>query len=407
MHYLAILKVILACIIVFYQGKRNSRVYYLAGAFLVLALHNISVYVLVESNNPYWVAVIFRHTSPFFLLLGPLLLFYYRGTLHDRLHLGMKDSLHLLPFLLSWLNVAPYLFLPFADKLDLAGKIIADLNVIKSLGGGFLFSFFSYSLGRWGITMAYLFYIGWLLWQHSPARKALLSVPGRQYRVVYAWLLILFLLIMSNLLVLFGQLYRFQILDLSISSARVLESPLFLISFFLYAGLSISMLLFPRVLYGPHTGIERPGDPVFPSPAPADITVMAIAQEEHSLPPEMTGDRESFVELAEKIRQYLETERPYLRQDFSMSELAKTLGVQYHHVYYCFANVLKEKFPTLRNRLRVEHAKKQLQDPQAKNITIEAVGQQAGFSSKAIFYAAFKKETGLTPSAYIRMLDSR
>jgi AraC-like DNA-binding protein len=51
------------------------------------------------------------------------------------------------------------------------------------------------------------------------------------------------------------------------------------------------------------------------------------------------------------------------------------------------------------NSLRIEEAKKILQDP-ANNKTILEILYETGFNSKASFNAYFKKETGLTPTEF-------
>ena len=48
----------------------------------------------------------------------------------------------------------------------------------------------------------------------------------------------------------------------------------------------------------------------------------------------------------------------------------------------------------------LEQAKNILLDPEFENYTIAAIGLECGFNSKSTFYAAFKKFTSLSPSAF-------
>jgi len=57
-------------------------------------------------------------------------------------------------------------------------------------------------------------------------------------------------------------------------------------------------------------------------------------------------------------------------------------------------------FPDYINKYRVKEAKKLLGDNNFSAYTIVAIGLECGFNSKSTFYSAFKKFTGLTPTAY-------
>jgi len=46
--------------------------------------------------------------------------------------------------------------------------------------------------------------------------------------------------------------------------------------------------------------------------------------------------------------------------------------------------------------------KKQLMENNFEHLTIEALGDLAGFSSKSTFFAAFKKETGHSPLEFFK-----
>ena len=52
------------------------------------------------------------------------------------------------------------------------------------------------------------------------------------------------------------------------------------------------------------------------------------------------------------------------------------------------------------NSYRVEEVKKQLADTAMANRNILGIALDCGFNSKATFNTAFKKFTGMTPSAY-------
>ena len=54
------------------------------------------------------------------------------------------------------------------------------------------------------------------------------------------------------------------------------------------------------------------------------------------------------------------------------------------------------------NEYRVNEARRLLSDTENLTLTIEYIGNKAGFKSKPSFYNAFKKITGVTPSFYLK-----
>jgi AraC-like DNA-binding protein len=58
----------------------------------------------------------------------------------------------------------------------------------------------------------------------------------------------------------------------------------------------------------------------------------------------------------------------------------------------------------MKNQLRVEYAKELLSDELMNNLTIDAIGQKSGFSTRSNFYNTFKVETGCTPSEYLKSI---
>ena len=82
------------------------------------------------------------------------------------------------------------------------------------------------------------------------------------------------------------------------------------------------------------------------------------------------------------IAEHLKTSKSYISQSVSQSDF--------------------KNFNELINSHRIRLAKEALTDSSNSSYTLEAIGKQVGFGSKSSFYSAFKKETGLTPSAFLK-----
>ena len=96
------------------------------------------------------------------------------------------------------------------------------------------------------------------------------------------------------------------------------------------------------------------------------------------------------------------------QQDFTLNKLAKLINSNTTYT----SQVINEKygmtFSNLLGKCRVKIACQWMDNPERYgNITIEAIASGTGFKSRTTFVNAFKRETGLKPSEYLRMAVSK
>lgn len=111
--------------------------------------------------------------------------------------------------------------------------------------------------------------------------------------------------------------------------------------------------------------------------------------------------RESLIVLIEEVLNDADT---ICQQDFTLNKLAKLINSNTTYT----SQVINEKygmtFSNLLGSYRVRVACQWMDDPERYgNITIEAIASGTGFKSRTSFVNAFKRETGLKPSEYLRM----
>lgn len=89
----------------------------------------------------------------------------------------------------------------------------------------------------------------------------------------------------------------------------------------------------------------------------------------------------------------------------SVPQLSALLSVPAHLLSYVFNEYYKKNFADFINGYRIRYVKQQLAKSQSwqKN-KIEAIGLDAGFASRSTFFAAFRKQEGITPAAYASRL---
>ena len=113
-----------------------------------------------------------------------------------------------------------------------------------------------------------------------------------------------------------------------------------------------------------------------------------------------TEDIDSLKEILKNSNEVLQKEKAFLDKDITLPGLANKIGIREHDLSKAINHLLEINFFDYINKQRVEEAKKLLLRPDNQQYTVEHIGKLAGFSSKATFYRAFKKQTGRTPSAY-------
>jgi AraC-like DNA-binding protein len=395
--YISLLTIILSGLLVTFNWRINKNTIYLGGFFSILATYGLTHYFTLYTYSPFWLAVFFSNFSPFWFLAGPLLFFYYRGTLTDNPRLKKWDIVHFIPFLIQLVGTFPYLLLPFSHKIEVATAILNDLNVITSVRVNWISTPLVNFFARPVLVFMYLGYITYMLSKHNPKSQRI-KVPVQQYKLIYRWLIIL--AVTTAILIL-----NFFLLSLSLSKQTVTATLInsqftHIFSGVAYFSMSFMLLLFPRILYGmPIYSINSEED--VDSPEKLKKETNPIIERTNIVAEVQLPQDDPFYELVDKINAYLTNEEPYVNPDFTINELAMALKVPVHHLSYCLNTLMNVKFTTLRTQLRIQYATKLLDSGQADELSMDGIGKKSGFSTRSNFYNAFKTETGLTPSEYL------
>ena len=100
----------------------------------------------------------------------------------------------------------------------------------------------------------------------------------------------------------------------------------------------------------------------------------------------------------------IKDQKSYLNPELSLDSVAEKHNISSGYLSKIINNNAEVSFTDFINHLRIEEAKKLLENTEYKNYTIEAIGYESGFNSKSNFYTVFKKETNTTPTAYRKSL---
>lgn len=383
--YLSVFTILISLVLFFYNWKSNRNAIYLSFVFILTSLFGIAHYYMAFGHSRFWLAVFYNNFAPFMFLIGPFLYFYIRNTLLDRNSLSKKDWIHFIPATIALIGTLPYLFQPFEKKLEIADRIIENLDVIRNIDINLFYNVGQSFAFRTILAFVYLIYCVYLLWKAYPSEMSDPEVPKKQFVVTYRWLIIL----LTNLLFIF---VSFTILSLNAAVSKPSDTiddgyVLYVMAGFAYCAMSFSLLLFPEILYG--------------IPRKIELNTPKKKKEKIKIDPR----QDPFYDLSNTILKYLEEHKPFLNYDFAISDIALDLKIPQNHVSYCITYLMETKFSKLKSELRIKHALQLLEEGSNSKLTIEAIGKQSGFKTRSNFYSTFKEETGFTPSEYLENLN--
>ncbi|MEM8846703.1 MAG: helix-turn-helix domain-containing protein [Bacteroidota bacterium] len=106
--------------------------------------------------------------------------------------------------------------------------------------------------------------------------------------------------------------------------------------------------------------------------------------------------------LFSQIEGLIESEKLYLNQNLTIKNVADRLVINSKYISQVLNHYKNMSFIEFVNQHRVEEAKKLINSPASKSLTLEAIGNSAGFHSKSSFIKAFKKFVGKTPGQYLK-----
>ncbi|GAB5399556.1 MAG: hypothetical protein Aureis2KO_11410 [Aureisphaera sp.] len=119
-------------------------------------------------------------------------------------------------------------------------------------------------------------------------------------------------------------------------------------------------------------------------------------------PPTKYGSKKIDISEANTIIGQLEEamkqKELFTHPDIKLKDVAEEVQISPHKLSQLLNDNIGKSFNQYINEYRVQKAKQLMQ--QENRYTLEAIGFEAGFSSKSSFYSTFKRITGMTPSEF-------
>lgn len=158
------------------------------------------------------------------------------------------------------------------------------------------------------------------------------------------------------------------------------------------------------ILSGPYLTVEKIGVPLI-SLCMLALGFLGLRQapifSTEEIEPELTFFSEAELsEWKQKIKEFMEKQKPYLNPELRLVDLAAGMGLKGYKISEILNRGFGESFYHFVNHYRVEEAKNRLTDPQFEHMNILGIAVDSGFNSKSVFNEVFRKTTGTTPSEF-------
>ncbi len=306
--------------------------------------------------------------SPFQFLIGPLLFLYVRALTLGKARLGKNYLLHFIPAGLCLVYYLPLYFQARESKLEYLSNALQNYPIFE-------WQIKSYLLG-FHILM-YLVLSVYVLVKLSKKSSRQSSSTAENKNL--PWI--------RNFLIIALVVWAVGVLRLFFAydprPETMLLSPLSL-SIWVYI-LGYLALRSPEVLAG---GVE---EPLLPPAKRYEKSTLTSVKAENYL---------------SKLLQLMTSEKPFTDGEITLQKLAERLSISPHHLSQIINEQLNQNFFDFINSYRIEEVKRIMGNSNYKHLSLIAISEEAGFSSKSSFNSIFKKTTGMTPSEFRRNLGA-
>lgn len=132
------------------------------------------------------------------------------------------------------------------------------------------------------------------------------------------------------------------------------------------------------------------------------------AMEGKNRDPKALFSEEELTAIRCKVEEALNNPEIISKTDFSIDQMAQLCSMNGKLLSRAINECFHRSFSILLSESRIKEACKRINDfERYGNLTIEAISQSVGFSSRGGFIRAFKRSTGLTPSEYMAIAKNQ
>ncbi len=347
----------------------RSRINQPADRILSILIFILSFHLVLVGFDEREFFITFPHLSKVSWILGtiygPLIFLFVQSITKTLPSVWWKNGWFFIPFLIVFISLLPYYTLSAEEK-----RIYLD-NFEKASEDdfGWINQFVSIiQIAFQFLSLAYYFRI------EKKASEEFSSVESVRIQWLRDFLIFLCVTVIFGVLAFFGRVFSWSFL-----------SDIYHFHFigvvFVFYWLSYKALTVP-VLFG-----IVPTIPESPGMAKEVEVTEEVKYKKSNL------EEDDLNLIFERLKELLIRERIYLKKDLTLTDLSDSLKIPKHQLSQAINTSYQGNFFDLINDYRVEEFKRLAQGPENKHLNLLGIAQEAGFNSKATFYAVFKKQS--------------
>nr|NQU91303.1 helix-turn-helix domain-containing protein [Bacteroidota bacterium] len=126
----------------------------------------------------------------------------------------------------------------------------------------------------------------------------------------------------------------------------------------------------------------------------------SIVQNRDETSPELSVQDQRLKDLSIRLKKFIVEEKPYLWAEVNMEEFCLKLDTNRTYLSKVINDQFNQSFQELLCEYRVRAARDLLADPSNNLLSVEGIGEMAGFNNNATFHRKFKGLVSLTPKQF-------
>lgn len=341
---------------------------YLAILFLLTGIQSLSHIKVIEEIEINVTSIFFINTASISFLIGPAYYFYVITLINPTFKLKRNHLVHLVPFIIFFIETLPYICSPYSSKIQLINAI--KINPIQILDIPLLIGKSNvYYFSRPTVLLVYLY----MTTRYFQANKFLLKnhYSSFQTNILKRWV---------QMTIIFSAIVYFSNLIFAAHNyfTRDIDGLIILtrLAGILLVFLCIQLFINPYVLYG-FTEVKYFSNKSL-------IARLYLVKEKTEYTQEWKDN------LCEQFAQ-LEINKSYLQQSYSIKDVKGELQISGKSITYYFREIEKNSFSEWKNKKRTEHAIKLIDEGYLRKYTREQLANECGFLSRSNFNQAISK----------------
>ena len=383
-----LLVLLISSILLISHWSQNKGIVYLVVVLLLFSIRQFAFLLMHSDAHVEVLALLLFHFDPLIFLIGPFFFYYLKSLVQGKFVVDKYLLVYSLPALVILINTLPFYGYPFAEKVAESAAIQRNYFLDGPIEFSTVFFPLKYQARASGLVNL-VFILSSFVYLIRLKKNGRISLKKKLSVLINRILVLIPILLIPNLI-----LMGYALINSPKKGELIIRQVAFEDNGFIYflpLLLPLSFFLIPSWLYSDLEGVH------------AKDKIRAFLQRlwQSAAGHHAAAPAEKSVDL-ERILTYIETEKPYVKADFSLHDLSRAVNIPRIHVTNCFNKELNTSFPAYRNKLRVAHAISLLRRGAHLNTSIEGIAERSGFKSKSIFYTAFKEEYDMTPTEWMK-----